>query len=140
MGGAPEASGHPVCDVKCVVVAMAPHSKQPAGAGPWAPPDARSVPPDTRSVPPAPQVHLVSEHIWCEDFLVRSLYLKNLRSGETRTVTQFHFLSWYDQGVPSSTRSLLDFRRYGEEPAAGQRGGRGRRVGGASPQPRVCES
>ncbi|XP_055463518.1 receptor-type tyrosine-protein phosphatase N2 isoform X1 [Psammomys obesus] len=57
------------------------------------------------------EVNLVSEHIWCQDFLVRSFYLKNLQSNETRTVTQFHFLSWYDQGVPSSTRSLLDFRR-----------------------------
>ncbi|XP_051033786.1 receptor-type tyrosine-protein phosphatase N2 [Phodopus roborovskii] len=57
------------------------------------------------------EVNLVSEHIWCQDFLVRSFYLKNLQTNETRTVTQFHFLSWYDQGVPSSTRSLLDFRR-----------------------------
>uniref|UniRef100_F7GWY5 Protein tyrosine phosphatase receptor type N2 n=1 Tax=Callithrix jacchus TaxID=9483 RepID=F7GWY5_CALJA len=57
------------------------------------------------------EVNLVSEHIWCEDFLVRSFYLKNLGTGETRTVTQFHFLSWYDRGVPSSARSLLDFRR-----------------------------
>uniref|UniRef100_UPI00358F68D4 receptor-type tyrosine-protein phosphatase N2-like isoform X2 n=1 Tax=Myxine glutinosa TaxID=7769 RepID=UPI00358F68D4 len=56
------------------------------------------------------EVNLVSEHIWCEDYLVRSFYLKNLRSGETRTVTQFHYLSWSDHGVPS-TRSLLDFRR-----------------------------
>ncbi|XP_069770835.1 receptor-type tyrosine-protein phosphatase N2 [Narcine bancroftii] len=57
------------------------------------------------------EVNLVSEHIWCEDFLVRSFYLKNLQTNETRTVTQFHFLSWLDQAVPSSTRSLLDFRR-----------------------------
>ncbi|XP_074171128.1 receptor-type tyrosine-protein phosphatase N2 isoform X1 [Rhinolophus sinicus] len=57
------------------------------------------------------EVNLVSEHIWCDDFLVRSFYLKNLQTNETRTVTQFHFLSWYDQGVPSSARSLLDFRR-----------------------------
>lgn len=61
--------------------------------------------------PAAPQVNLVSEHIWCDDFLVRSFYLRNLQTSETRTVTQFHFLSWYDQGVPASTRSLLDFRR-----------------------------
>ncbi|KAH0506100.1 Receptor-type tyrosine-protein phosphatase N2 [Microtus ochrogaster] len=59
------------------------------------------------------EVNLVSEHIWCQDFLVRSFYLKNLQTNETRTVTQFHFLSWYDQGVPSSTRSLLDFRSDG---------------------------
>ncbi|XP_054846938.1 receptor-type tyrosine-protein phosphatase N2 [Eublepharis macularius] len=57
------------------------------------------------------EVNLVSEHIWCEDFLVRSFYLKNLESNETRTVTQFHFLTWHDQKVPGSTRSLLDFRR-----------------------------
>ncbi|KAM8810468.1 receptor-type tyrosine-protein phosphatase N2 [Eudromia elegans] len=57
------------------------------------------------------EVNLVSEHIWCEDFLVRSFYLKNLQTNETRTVTQFHFLSWNDQKVPASTRSLLDFRR-----------------------------
>ncbi|MBZ3875484.1 Receptor-type tyrosine-protein phosphatase N2 [Sciurus carolinensis] len=57
------------------------------------------------------EVNLVSEHIWCEDFLVRSFYLKNLQTKETRTVTQFHFLSWYDRGVPSSTGALLDFRR-----------------------------
>ncbi|XP_041102821.1 receptor-type tyrosine-protein phosphatase N2-like [Polyodon spathula] len=57
------------------------------------------------------EVNLVSEHIWCEDFLVRSFYLKNLQTNETRTVTQFHFLSWMNQSVPESTRSLLDFRR-----------------------------
>nr|XP_033787491.1 receptor-type tyrosine-protein phosphatase N2 isoform X2 [Geotrypetes seraphini] len=57
------------------------------------------------------EVNLVSEHIWCEDFLVRSFYLKNLQTSETRTVTQFHFLSWNDKEVPPSTRSLLDFRR-----------------------------
>ncbi|XP_028289753.1 receptor-type tyrosine-protein phosphatase N2 [Gouania willdenowi] len=57
------------------------------------------------------EVNLVSEHIWCEDFLVRSFYLKNLQTNETRTVTQFHFLSWMDRGNPSSARTLLDFRR-----------------------------
>jgi receptor-type tyrosine-protein phosphatase N len=57
------------------------------------------------------QVHLVSEHIWCDDYLVRSFYLKNLKTGETRTVTQFHFLSWPDSGVPLSTKALLEFRR-----------------------------
>lgn len=57
------------------------------------------------------EVHLVSEHIWCDDYLVRSFYLKNTRTGETRTVTQFHFLSWPDSGVPASTKALLEFRR-----------------------------
>lgn len=58
------------------------------------------------------EVHLVSEHIWCDDYLVRSFYLKNLRTGETRTVTQFHFLSWPENGVPHSTKALLEFRRF----------------------------
>ncbi|GAB6020354.1 hypothetical protein CHUAL_003064 [Chamberlinius hualienensis] len=57
------------------------------------------------------EVHLVSEHIWCEDYLIRSFYLKNLKTGETRTVTQFHFLSWPDVGVPVSAKMILDFRR-----------------------------
>jgi len=57
------------------------------------------------------EVHLVSEHVWCEDYLVRSLYLKNCQTGETRTVTQFHFLSWPDGTIPTSTRAILEFRR-----------------------------
>ncbi|XP_039609543.1 receptor-type tyrosine-protein phosphatase N2 isoform X1 [Polypterus senegalus] len=57
------------------------------------------------------EVNLVSEHIWCEDFLVRSFYLKNLQTNETRTVTQFHFLTWLNKSVPESARTLLDFRR-----------------------------
>ncbi|KAF7207171.1 receptor-type tyrosine-protein phosphatase-like N isoform X2 [Nothobranchius furzeri] len=57
------------------------------------------------------EVNLVSEHIWCNDFLVRSFYLKNVQTQETRTLTQFHFLSWPAQGIPTSARPLLDFRR-----------------------------
>jgi len=57
------------------------------------------------------EVHLVSEHVWCDDYLVRSLYLKNSQTGETRTVTQFHFLSWPDGNIPTSTRAILEFRR-----------------------------
>ncbi|XP_059163240.1 receptor-type tyrosine-protein phosphatase N2-like [Physella acuta] len=57
------------------------------------------------------EVHLVSEHIWCDDYLVRSFYLKNLQTNETRTVTQFHFLTWPDLSVPASIKALLDFRR-----------------------------
>ncbi|XP_076812365.1 receptor-type tyrosine-protein phosphatase N2-like [Clavelina lepadiformis] len=57
------------------------------------------------------EIHLVSEHIWCEDYLVRNLYLKDLISREVRTITQFHFLSWPLDGVPSSPKPLLDLRR-----------------------------
>ena len=35
-------------------------------------------------VPTVYQVHLVSEHVWCDDYLVRSLYLKNTQTNETR--------------------------------------------------------
>ena len=58
------------------------------------------------------KVHLVSEHIWCDEYLVRSFYLKNLKTGETRTVTQFHFLAWPENGIPTSTKAILEFRRF----------------------------
>jgi len=57
------------------------------------------------------EIHLVSEHIWSEDYMVRSFYLKNLHTNETRTVTQFHYISWPESGVPASNKSLLEFRR-----------------------------
>ncbi|XP_028404578.1 receptor-type tyrosine-protein phosphatase N2-like [Dendronephthya gigantea] len=57
------------------------------------------------------QVHLISEHIWCSDYLVRSFYLKNVQTDETRTVTQFHYLTWPHLGIPFSSKPLLDFRR-----------------------------
>ncbi|XP_055349566.1 uncharacterized protein LOC129596351 [Paramacrobiotus metropolitanus] len=57
------------------------------------------------------EVHLVSEHIWCDDYLVRSFYLKHLRTHETRTVTQFHYLNWPNLAVPTSQKSFLEFRR-----------------------------
>lgn len=66
------------------------------------------------------EVHLVSEHIWCDDYLVRSFYLKNVKTGETRTVTQFHFLSWPEGGVPASTKALLEFRYVSNRPLTPQ--------------------
>ncbi|XP_067935891.1 receptor-type tyrosine-protein phosphatase N2-like isoform X2 [Watersipora subatra] len=57
------------------------------------------------------EVHLVSEHIWCEAYQIRSLYLKNLSTNETRTVTQFHYLTWPEHSVPEHCKDLLDFRR-----------------------------
>jgi receptor-type tyrosine-protein phosphatase N len=57
------------------------------------------------------KVNLVSEHIWSDDYLVRSFYLKNVQTMETRTVTQFHFLTWGELNNPPSAKSLLDFRR-----------------------------
>lgn len=57
------------------------------------------------------EVQLISEHVLCEDFVVRSLVLKCIQTSETRTVTQFHFTSWPSLSTPPSTRVLLDFRR-----------------------------
>jgi len=57
------------------------------------------------------EVNLVSEHIWSEDYVVRSFYLKNIQTMETRTVTQFHFLTWDELCNPPSTKAVLDFRR-----------------------------
>ncbi|CAF0927504.1 unnamed protein product [Adineta steineri] len=57
------------------------------------------------------EVNLVSEHIWSDDYVVRSFYLKNLQTMETRTVTQFHYLTWDELCNPPSAKSLLDFRR-----------------------------
>ncbi|CAF0888201.1 unnamed protein product [Adineta steineri] len=57
------------------------------------------------------EVNLVSEHIWSDDYLVRSFYLKNVQTMETRTVTQFHFLTWGELNNPPSAKALLDFRR-----------------------------
>ncbi|KAF7258554.1 hypothetical protein EG68_04437 [Paragonimus skrjabini miyazakii] len=57
------------------------------------------------------EVHLVSEHNWRENYVVRSLYLKNLETSETRTVTQFHYLTWEDGNLKSKITSILEFRR-----------------------------
>ena len=58
------------------------------------------------------KVNLVSEHIWSDDYVVRSFYLKNIQTMETRTVTQFHFLTWDEFSIPPLAKSVLDFRRY----------------------------
>lgn len=57
------------------------------------------------------EVHLVSEHVSSNDYLVRNMCLINRSSGETRTITQFHYLSWPENGVPANVKSLLQFRR-----------------------------
>ena len=62
------------------------------------------------------EVHLVSEHVWCDDYVVRNFFLKNLETNQTRTVTQFHFLTWPENGIPQNTKSILDFRRLENNP------------------------
>lgn len=57
------------------------------------------------------EIHLVSEHVSSNDYLVRNMYMINRSTGETRTITQFHYLSWPLNGVPENPKSLLAFRR-----------------------------
>lgn len=57
------------------------------------------------------EVHLISEHVSSSDYLVRNMYLINRTSGETRTISQFHYLAWQDGRTPENVRSFLQFRR-----------------------------
>jgi len=59
------------------------------------------------------QVVLLSSHVSSDDFVIRNFTLRNVESGELRTVTQFHFVSWPSAApsVPLTIQSLLDFRR-----------------------------
>ncbi|XP_062517866.1 receptor-type tyrosine-protein phosphatase-like N [Corticium candelabrum] len=66
------------------------------------------------------QVHYSSEHALFHDYVVRDFYLKNLKTQESRTVTQFHFLSWPSLGVPQHPITLLEFRRRVNRSFSGQ--------------------
>ncbi|KAK4471432.1 hypothetical protein MN116_004860 [Schistosoma mekongi] len=57
------------------------------------------------------EVHLVSEHSWNDHYIVRSLYLKSIITNETRTVTQFHYLTWKDENLKENSKPMLEFRR-----------------------------
>ncbi|VUZ56937.1 unnamed protein product [Hymenolepis diminuta] len=57
------------------------------------------------------EVRLVSEHKQSSDYITRSFYLKDQDSGETRTVTQFHFLIWPEDTPSCEVKTLLEFRR-----------------------------
>ena len=57
------------------------------------------------------EVTLISEHICSAEYLVRNICLKYRRSYETRTISQFHYLSWPNHSVPRDTRRFLEFRR-----------------------------
>lgn len=57
------------------------------------------------------EIHLVSVHIWCEDFLIRNFLVKNGDNNQSRAITQFHYLVWPTNGVPTPIKSVLEFRR-----------------------------
>lgn len=58
------------------------------------------------------EVQLILEHDSpCGDYVVRSFCLRNIETNESRTVTQFHYLSWPHLGIPISVKTLMEFRR-----------------------------
>lgn len=57
------------------------------------------------------KIHLVSVHIWCDDYLIRNFLVKNLDTNQSRAITQFHYLVWPTSGVPTPIKSILEFRR-----------------------------
>ena len=44
-----------------------------------------------------------------EDFIITHLRVRNCRTGESRLVCHFQFVSWPDYGVPDSAQSMLSF-------------------------------
>uniref|UniRef100_A0A0X3PZ41 Receptor-type tyrosine-protein phosphatase-like N n=1 Tax=Schistocephalus solidus TaxID=70667 RepID=A0A0X3PZ41_SCHSO len=72
---------------------------------------ARYWPPEGCSMYGKFEVRFVSEHSSCGDFIIRSFYLKEVESGETRTITQFHFLKWLEDVPSCDVKTVLDFRR-----------------------------
>jgi receptor-type tyrosine-protein phosphatase N len=57
------------------------------------------------------EVRLVSEHPHSEDYIIRSFYLQNSQTRESRTVTHFQCLTWTSLGAPPTATPLLEFRR-----------------------------
>ena len=61
------------------------------------------------------KVHLVSEHLFAgRNLLVRNFYVRDLRSGKTRSLTQFEIAEFPLQhgSSPLVVRNLLHCRRY----------------------------
>lgn len=44
-----------------------------------------------------------------KDYIIRDLLLTNVETGESRTIKQFHFMTWPDFGVPENASSFLSF-------------------------------
>ncbi|XP_064390431.1 receptor-type tyrosine-protein phosphatase N2-like [Halichondria panicea] len=66
------------------------------------------------------EVRLVSEHLHCEDYIIRSFIMQNTRTYESRTVTHSQFLCWGPTAVPDEPGPLLEFRRKVNKAHAGQ--------------------
>ncbi|XP_061677448.1 receptor-type tyrosine-protein phosphatase eta-like isoform X2 [Syngnathoides biaculeatus] len=45
-----------------------------------------------------------------DDWTIRDFEIKNVKTAETRSVRQFHFIAWPDHGVPETTELLISFR------------------------------
>ena len=42
-------------------------------------------------------------------YILREFKMTNARSGESRTIRQFQFIEWPEQGVPKSGEGFIDF-------------------------------
>ncbi|XP_070193546.1 receptor-type tyrosine-protein phosphatase mu-like isoform X1 [Littorina saxatilis] len=57
-------------------------------------------------------VTVTTTHVQCrDDFYIRTFNVQRAGSEESREVTQYHYVSWPDHGVPTTT-SLVTFWRY----------------------------
>ncbi|XP_070193979.1 receptor-type tyrosine-protein phosphatase epsilon-like [Littorina saxatilis] len=57
-------------------------------------------------------VTVTTTHVQCrDDFYIRTFNVQRDGSGESREVTQYHYVSWPDHGAPTTT-SLVTFWRY----------------------------
>uniref|UniRef100_A0A8B9HZ24 protein-tyrosine-phosphatase n=1 Tax=Astyanax mexicanus TaxID=7994 RepID=A0A8B9HZ24_ASTMX len=52
----------------------------------------------------------VTSEIILEDWTIRDIHVKNVKTAETRSIRQFHFTAWPDHGVPETTELLINFR------------------------------
>eukprot|EP00731_Ephydatia_muelleri_P016597 Em0009g1021a len=57
------------------------------------------------------EVRLVSEHEASDAYVIRSLFLRNMQTQQSRTVTHFQYHAWPSSQVPQPALSLLEFRR-----------------------------
>ncbi|XP_072889646.1 receptor-type tyrosine-protein phosphatase H-like isoform X2 [Hemitrygon akajei] len=56
-------------------------------------------------------VNIISEEILPE-WTIRNLHIEKAGCSQPRTVTQMHFTSWPDHGVPNTTDKLLQFQKF----------------------------
>ncbi|XP_059809461.1 receptor-type tyrosine-protein phosphatase H-like isoform X2 [Hypanus sabinus] len=67
-------------------------------------------------------VNVISEEVLPE-WTIRNLHVEKAGCSQPRTVTQMHYTSWPDHGVPNTTDKLLQFQKYVRDYINGNQGG-----------------